>query len=774
MKVTAEAQGGGEVRRQPRHHAARAARRSSPSSPPAPTTTSSWPRAPRAVQREYQKHGYFEASVHLPPRAAPRRRVDAAGKPQRRRGRGGHLLRRRGARAQGAPRRAASPRSAQPLHVHRRRHARARPASRPSPFPALGSIGLGEGGYVTQVQLQQDADRIASFYKSRGFPGVKVRSEVARDPAAFDALGVFGAEVTGAGGGHDLYVRFYIDEGRREIVDHVELEFVGAARQERARRLHARCKLGFGARIHHTPRSRTTCSASSTSTRRSGRPYVHDRPVELDVERGARPRRPALPHRRRAGGPLRRDPGARQLQDRTASTIRRDLPFKPGDLFDFTKLEAAERNLQTHLIFNSRARAGAGAARARHLVPVLVVGAGALPRAPTALSRSPSAPPPTGCPTTAYVVGGSYTWSNFLGYRLAARAAAATSPSWRRCSADPITMGASVRYTDVRAFGPGWRFDVHGFYPPRSDGNRFGLITTLRRLDRRHPQPDAGPARASLRYDVYLANINVGFLRLIGSNDIDVGAGQHAHVKVVRRAGLGSPPRRRRARSTRWRRSRAGSCSGSVGYRAANGSTPTRSSSSTGRRIGIAAVPHPRPRVHAHGQPALRRTASPSTTPALPLVERFYAGGDTHDARLRHRHAQDRDHPHAASSPLRGTAGFRVVARGRQHPRPQHDRAAVSHRQDASSGCRWPWVGAVFWDMGAIVNGLGPGARRATSSTSIGISLLRLITPVGPLSVEYAYPLTQTLAEERWKTSPWYAHFPGRIHFNWGIPLSRL
>ncbi|MGZ3442321.1 MAG: POTRA domain-containing protein, partial [Polyangia bacterium] len=36
-------------------------------------------------------------------------------------------------------------------------------------FPALGAIGLGEGGYVTQVQLQQDADRIANLYKSRGF-----------------------------------------------------------------------------------------------------------------------------------------------------------------------------------------------------------------------------------------------------------------------------------------------------------------------------------------------------------------------------------------------------------------------------------------------------------------------------------------------------------------------------------------------------------------------------------------------------------------------------
>ena len=88
-------------------------------------------------------------------------------------------------------------------------------------------------------------------------------------------------------------------------------------------------------------------------------------------------------------------------------------------------------------------------------------------------------------------------------------------------------------------------------------------------------------------------------------------------------------------------------------------------------------------------------------------------------------------------------------------------------------GLPFQWVGAVFWDAGAVFdawNVLGAGDVKH----SIGGSFLRILTPFGPLSLEYAYPLSQGPAEERWKSNPWYSHFPGRIHFNWGIPLARF
>jgi len=60
---------------------------------------------------------------------------------------------------------------------------------------------------------------------------------------------------------------------------------------------------------------------------------------------------------------------------------------------------------------------------------------------------------------------------------------------------------------------------------------------------------------------------------------------------------------------------------------------------------------------------------------------------------------------------------------------------------------------------------------------SAGVSLLRLLTQFGALSLDYAYPLTlpgqqPLLQSDNWKQEPWYEHFPGRIHFNWGMPIS--
>jgi len=63
------------------------------------------------------------------------------------------------------------------------------------PFPKLGAIGLGEGGFVTLLQLQQDAEKIVAWERARGFPDARARGELARDPAAFGRAGVLAADV---------------------------------------------------------------------------------------------------------------------------------------------------------------------------------------------------------------------------------------------------------------------------------------------------------------------------------------------------------------------------------------------------------------------------------------------------------------------------------------------------------------------------------------------------------------------------------------------------
>ncbi|HZS38830.1 MAG TPA: POTRA domain-containing protein, partial [Polyangia bacterium] len=106
---------------------------------------------------------------------------------------------------------------------------RARAGVETKVFPTLGVIGLGSGGYVTMLQLKQDADRIAEFYKKRGFPQVKVEPQVVRDPASFNSLGAAGAETAGAlDNRDDLYVRFYVHEGPHELVEEVRVEFTSA------------------------------------------------------------------------------------------------------------------------------------------------------------------------------------------------------------------------------------------------------------------------------------------------------------------------------------------------------------------------------------------------------------------------------------------------------------------------------------------------------------------------------------------------------------------
>jgi outer membrane protein assembly factor BamA len=155
----------------------------------------------------------------------------------------------------------------------------------------------------------------------------------------------------------------------------------------------------------------------------------------------------------------------------------------------------------------------------------------------------------------------------------------------------------------------------------------------------------------------------------------------------------------------------------------------------------------------------------------LPLVERFYAGGDT-TTRGYDTDTLKSEIVRSPVSPLPGFPGFRVVPEG-GNIRFLNTIELQFPIAKSFLGLPLSWAGALFWDVGAILNRWDE-AKTSDFRHSIGISVLRLITPVGPLSIEYAYPLTQTLAEERWKSSPWYSHFPGRIHFNWGIPLSRL
>ncbi|HEY1584355.1 MAG TPA: POTRA domain-containing protein, partial [Polyangia bacterium] len=321
----------------------------------------------RSLQREYQKHGYFEARVTFR-RALRRASVDATtGKPK------GDDVEEVTFTVDEGPELKVQrvdivSESGAPL-TFAATDLRDKAGIETKPFPALGAIGLGEGGYVTAVQLQQDAERLATLYKQRGFPAVKVRYEVARDPAAFDAIGEFGAEITGAGGGHDLFVRFFVDEGRREIVDHLEISFVGP---------HLKSELDVLTAVQMgTGREFTPAAVEDDGDRilnlykTQGRPFARVDPSQSSWN--AAHDRVVLRYVITEGPEVRFGEILIRGNFKThGSTIRRDLPFSPGDLYDITKIEAAERNLSTHLIFNS-ARVLAPVQVGRNVAPVLVL-----------------------------------------------------------------------------------------------------------------------------------------------------------------------------------------------------------------------------------------------------------------------------------------------------------------------------------------------------------------------------------------------------------------
>lgn len=83
-------------------------------------------------------------------------------------------------------------------------------------FPALGSIGLGEGGFITGRQMEQDAERILEHYRAQGFPEVKATAQAATSPEALGLEGaIAGAAETTSRTAKAIFVRYTIEEGPR-------------------------------------------------------------------------------------------------------------------------------------------------------------------------------------------------------------------------------------------------------------------------------------------------------------------------------------------------------------------------------------------------------------------------------------------------------------------------------------------------------------------------------------------------------------------------------
>jgi outer membrane protein insertion porin family len=95
-------------------------------------------------------------------------------------------------------------------------------------YPFLGALGLGEGGFASLRQIDLDVQSLVDHYASIGYPGTKVRAEIAPRPGDWGPLPakITPAEEARWRNATSLYVRFTIDEAPLLWVAAMEFECV--------------------------------------------------------------------------------------------------------------------------------------------------------------------------------------------------------------------------------------------------------------------------------------------------------------------------------------------------------------------------------------------------------------------------------------------------------------------------------------------------------------------------------------------------------------------
>ena len=96
---------------------------------------------------------------------------------------------------------------------------------------------FGEAGYTTSTRLREDAQRVAQYYRSRGYIDVEVTVDVSRSDKVEDSAPTLAALVSARATTSGLYVRFLVDEGDRTFIQHIEFPGATLPRAALLRRL---------------------------------------------------------------------------------------------------------------------------------------------------------------------------------------------------------------------------------------------------------------------------------------------------------------------------------------------------------------------------------------------------------------------------------------------------------------------------------------------------------------------------------------------------------
>jgi outer membrane protein assembly complex protein YaeT len=189
-----------------------------------------------------------------------------------------------------------------------------------------------ERRYFDPVQLEGDLKRIVSFYDERGFPAAKVVShdvKVDRESRAVD-------------------IRIVVDEGPPLLVVSVELENFDVLPRDRREAVPATLPLQPGRPLDFDKAVRSQ-QVAADALRDHGYPHAEVLADRRNAEGGVRIVFRANPGQLSFFGPIRIS-GNNDVDD---GIIRRELAYRPGDLYRASRIRESLRRLETLEMFKS-------------------------------------------------------------------------------------------------------------------------------------------------------------------------------------------------------------------------------------------------------------------------------------------------------------------------------------------------------------------------------------------------------------------------------------
>ncbi len=598
------------------------------------------------------------------------------------------------------------------------------------------------GGFATGRQLEQDVGRLTRLYHALGYRDARVELRVARSQALLGNAAALAAAVAAQVPADGLQVHFDIDEGTLHQVEDVRFEFIGPARID-AGALAAGMSLNRGTVF--TPER---ASAEAEVLRRIY--FEHGYPRAEVETRSAPGRSPnsivvtyvVTPHR-----PARIGKIAVRGNFKTRDWVILDeLNLSEGRQLTIRTAEEAMSNLRTSGLFSAVQIDYVGLDDPRRetvnaLVQVeerhdnwleMQFGGG--------YSTDKSLFTELGGVVANMVgIGSRFDIRGIVGFRERSVEAKLALPRWimRR-----LTRSAFL-------------LELGGLYEVQSTP-RFGELTSIGASVAATKEYRRGPLQGlllSMRYDFRRRNRDVELVRPSGNSD-DI-----ATTKVTNRSSTIGPVialDRRRDEQGRinplvpdrgYRLELRGAYGedivfGNARFLKLGGSA--QHFLPLGRRFRLSNGVR-----YDHGVPL-------GGDVALPEVERFFAGGDTtvrgfEQDRLATEIIEDE------LGPLGGVNQFRIVPAGGSI-RFIYNLDLQVRVWEKSLFFGFPVASAIFSDTGIVTNSL-QGLHLRDLRHSLGLALLRLVTPFGSFSVEYAIPLDPELGDDP----------RGRTHVNFGF-----